>query len=246
LHLRNNWAEIENKLIQKVESLLLPLFHAKGNFWKSNSRLGRISEKEIKTDDYNKQSGQFSYGETKGTGCRTQGSSMKGFILGILTIAFRSCARSTIRADGFRELARGQSSIEGGNQSRWTRHGRKRGTLSPKIANPMLADEANLAAGADPIVIIARCPGDAARPKTSLAESLNPPAPQFMDDMADMPENRNFYILQQGIRWTALPDWGKALSEKQTWQLVTFPSRMHDLPQKPNKFSQNPSQSSRA
>ena len=51
-----------------------------------------------------------------------------------------------------------------------------------------------------------------------------------MDDMADMPENQNFYILQHGIRWTAMPGWGKVLSEKQTWQLVTFLSHMRDLP----------------
>jgi hypothetical protein len=36
--------------------------------------------------------------------------------------------------------------------------------------------------------------------------------------VADMPENQNFYILQHGIRWTAMPGWKEVLSEKQIWQ----------------------------
>jgi hypothetical protein len=35
--------------------------------------------------------------------------------------------------------------------------------------------------------------------------SLYPPAPQFNTEMADMPENQNFYILEHGVRWTAMP-----------------------------------------
>jgi hypothetical protein len=47
--------------------------------------------------------------------------------------------------------------------------------------------------------------------------------------VADMPENQNFYILQHGIRWTAM-GWKEVLSEKQIWQMMTFLSHMHDLP----------------
>jgi mono/diheme cytochrome c family protein len=48
--------------------------------------------------------------------------------------------------------------------------------------------------------------------------------------MADMPENQNFYILQHGIRWTAMPGWKNVLTEQQLWQLVTFLGHMRDLP----------------
>jgi mono/diheme cytochrome c family protein len=48
--------------------------------------------------------------------------------------------------------------------------------------------------------------------------------------MADMPENQNFYIIQHGVRWTAMPGWKNVLSEQQTWQVVTLLSHMHDLP----------------
>src|SRR6202030_1728224 len=102
---------------------------------------------------------------------------------------------------------------------------------APKLANPVTADETNLVAGSR--IYSAHCTlchGDPAHPKSPLADSLNPPAPQFTDDMANMPENQNFYIIQHGIRWTAMPGWKNVLSEQQTWQLVTFLSHMHDLP----------------
>src|ERR1700719_4380964 len=102
---------------------------------------------------------------------------------------------------------------------------------APKLANPVTADETNLVAGSR--IYSAHCSlchGDPAHPKSPLADSLSPPAPQFTDDTADMPENENFYIIQHGIRWTAMPGWKNVLSEQQTWQLVTFLSHMHDLP----------------
>jgi mono/diheme cytochrome c family protein len=102
---------------------------------------------------------------------------------------------------------------------------------APKVANPVTADEANLTAGArlyrDHCTL---CHGDPANSKSPLVDSLNPPAPQFMKDMADMPENQNFYILEHGIRWTAMPAWNTVLNEQQVWQTVTFLSHMHDLP----------------
>ena len=102
---------------------------------------------------------------------------------------------------------------------------------APKLTNPVTADEANLVAGAhlysDHCTL---CHGDPAHPKSPLADSLNPPAPQFTKDMPDKPENENFYIIQHGIRWTAMPGWKNVLSEQQSWQLVTLLSHMHDLP----------------
>ena len=102
---------------------------------------------------------------------------------------------------------------------------------APEAKNPVPADEANLVAGArlyrDHCSL---CHGDPAYPKSPLADSLNPRAPQFMEDMADMPENQNFFILQHGIRWTAMPGWKNALTEQQMWQTVTFLSHMQQLP----------------
>src|ERR1700720_4707379 len=102
---------------------------------------------------------------------------------------------------------------------------------APKLTNPVTADEANLVAGARLYSEhCTLCHGDPAHPKSPLADSLNPPAPQFTDDMADMPENQNFYILQHGIRWTAMPGWKNVLTDQQIWQLVALLGHMHDLP----------------
>ena len=102
---------------------------------------------------------------------------------------------------------------------------------APKLTNPVGVDEANLVAGARLYAEhCTLCHGDPAHPKSALADSLNPLAPQFTNDMADMPENQNFYIIQHGIRWTAMPGWKNVLSEQQTWQLVTFLSHMNNLP----------------
>jgi mono/diheme cytochrome c family protein len=102
---------------------------------------------------------------------------------------------------------------------------------APKAANPVAPDETNLVAGARLYrEHCALCHGDPANPKSMLADSLNPPAPQFMNDVPDMPENHNFYILQHGIRWTAMPAWKNVVTEQQTWQLVTFLSHMNNLP----------------
>jgi len=102
---------------------------------------------------------------------------------------------------------------------------------APKLTNPVAADETNLVAGARLYSEhCTLCHGDPAYPKSALADSLNPPSPQFIDEPADMPDNHNFYIIQHGIRWTAMPGWKNVLSEQQTWQLVTFLSHMRDLP----------------
>ncbi len=71
---------------------------------------------------------------------------------------------------------------------------------APKLANPVTADEANLVAEARLYSEhCTLCHGDPAHPKSALADSLNPTAPQFTNDMADMPENQNFYIVQHAL-----------------------------------------------
>jgi mono/diheme cytochrome c family protein len=156
---------------------------------------------------------------------------MKGFILGIVTAIF-------ILALGLLFALLGFVSVSADNppskmETTLAGHAMDASVAraAPKVANPITADEANLAAGArlyrDHCTL---CHGDPAHPKSPLADSLNPPAPQFMNDMADMPENQNFYILEHGIRWTAMPSWKDVLSERQIWQTVTFLSHMHELP----------------
>jgi mono/diheme cytochrome c family protein len=156
---------------------------------------------------------------------------MKGFIFGVLTVILILVLGLSFALMGFVSMRADNppSKMETTLATRAMDASVAR--AAPKVTNPAIADETNLVAGArlysDHCTL---CHGDPAHPKSPLADSLNPPAPQFTNDMADMPENENFYILQHGIRWTAMPGWKNVLSEQQTWQLVTLLSHMNDLP----------------
>jgi thiosulfate dehydrogenase len=166
---------------------------------------------------------------------------MKGFIVGIVTmllllalgLLFATMGFVSMRADN--PPSKMETALAGHVMDASVER------AAPKLANPVTADEANLLAGAglyrDHCTL---CHGDPAHPKSLLADSLNPPAPQFMNDMADMPEHQNFYILQHGIRWTAMPGWKTVLTDHQLWQLVTFLSHMHNLPPAANQLFAEP------
>jgi mono/diheme cytochrome c family protein len=156
---------------------------------------------------------------------------MKGFIFGITTVILVLAVGLLLALLGFVSMradsppSRLEAAVAGhAMDASVTRS-------APKLPNPVTADEANLTAGArlyrDHCTL---CHGDPAHPKAPLVDSLNPPAPQFVDDKPNMPEHQNFFILQHGIRWTAMPGWKNVLSEQQLWQLVTFLTHMSDLP----------------
>ena len=156
---------------------------------------------------------------------------MKGFVFGIVTMILILALGVLFALTGFVNMRADNppSTIETAVAGRAMDASIAR--AAPKLTNPITPDEANLAAGArlyrDHCAL---CHGDPAQPKSLLAGSLNPPAPQFMDDKPDMPENHNFYILQHGVRWTGMPGWKNVLSEQEIWKLVAFLSHMHDLP----------------
>jgi mono/diheme cytochrome c family protein len=102
---------------------------------------------------------------------------------------------------------------------------------APDVKNPLPQTDETLLAGARIYRDhCAGCHGDPVHPDLVLGHSFNPPAPQFMSDMADMPDNQNFYIIQHGIRWTGMPAWKNTLNDTQTWQVVTFLANTEKLP----------------
>jgi thiosulfate dehydrogenase len=156
---------------------------------------------------------------------------MKGFLFGILTVILILAVGLVFALLGFVNMRADnppshlETAIAGHAMDASV------GRAAPKLTNPLAADEANLLAGARLYrEHCTLCHGDSAHPKAPLSDSLNPPAPQFMDDKADMGENQNFFILQHGIRWTAMPGWKNVLNDQQLWQLVTFLSHMSNLP----------------
>lgn len=155
---------------------------------------------------------------------------MKTFILGvILTLVALAAAAYVAAHFGFidmradQKLSNFETTFAGGAMDASV------GRHAPALTNPIEPTDANLLAG---MTIYqekcAQCHGDPQMPESTLAEY--PPAPQFLSEPADMPENQNFYIIQHGIRLTAMPGWKESLNDDQIWKLVTFLSHMEKLP----------------
>lgn len=97
--------------------------------------------------------------------------------------------------------------------------------------NPVPATEQNIVAGARIYEdACAGCHGSPASPDSGFGASFNPPVPQFFQDAPDMPDYKNFYIVQHGIRWSGMPAWNRTLKEQQMWQVVTFLGNIGNLP----------------
>ena len=100
-----------------------------------------------------------------------------------------------------------------------------------QLKNPVAPTEENLAAGMKIYQKnCAGCHGDIHQPHGALADSLNPRAPQFLEDAPDMPEYQNYYIIQHGIRLSAMPAFRVSLKGEEIWQVTTFLSHMDKLP----------------
>lgn len=112
---------------------------------------------------------------------------------------------------------------------------------APDIKNPISPTEENLVAGAQLYLNhCAGCHGVPSNADSQFGRSFNPPVPQFFKDSPDMPENQNFYIIQHGTRWTGMPAWKNTLTTAQTWQIVTFMSKIEKLPPAASKVFEPP------
>lgn len=102
---------------------------------------------------------------------------------------------------------------------------------APEERNPVEATQANLIEGLKLYrTNCARCHGAPDHPEQTFGHPFYPPAPNFLEEAPDMPENQNFYIIKHGIRWTGMPAWGSVLSDNEIWELTTFLSHMNKLP----------------
>ena len=102
---------------------------------------------------------------------------------------------------------------------------------APKAVNPFPPNEDNINQGMIVYVMnCAVCHGSPAKKDNALGHSFYPPAPQFLEDPADMPENENYFIVQNGIRYTGMPGWKGTLTDEQMWKVTLFLSNMEKLP----------------
>lgn len=101
---------------------------------------------------------------------------------------------------------------------------------APETQNPIHPTDDNLIAGMKIYQTnCASCHGDIRSHHGMFADALYPRAPQFFEDVPDMPENQNFYIIQHGIRLSGMPAWKQTLSEQEMWQVTAFLSHMDKL-----------------
>lgn len=100
-----------------------------------------------------------------------------------------------------------------------------------KEEDPVQPTDANLANGMRLYkTYCAMCHASPDHPERNFGHPFYPPAPDFLREAPDMQENENFYIIEHGVRWSAMPAWDDTLSDTQIWTLVTFLSRMGKLP----------------
>jgi mono/diheme cytochrome c family protein len=100
------------------------------------------------------------------------------------------------------------------------------------IRNPLPVNDTNLAAGLKLYSQnCAVCHGGASGGRSNIAAGLYQDPPQFhREGVSDDPPGKVFWQIAHGIRWTGMPSFGKALNEKQLWQLTLFVQHIDTLP----------------
>ncbi len=103
---------------------------------------------------------------------------------------------------------------------------------APKQKNPVSATESNLIDGAKLYRDkCAGCHGSAINPNSDFGHSFYPRVPQFFGDQPpDMPENQDFYIIKNGVRFTAMPAWGNVMADSEIWQVIHVLTNIKRLP----------------
>src|SRR5882724_11277355 len=97
--------------------------------------------------------------------------------------------------------------------------------------NPVSPTEENLIAGADIYKEeCARCHGQANGHISILGSSFYPPVPQLPGHPSDRSDAELFWIVKHGVRNTAMPAWGKQLSDNDIWQVVGLIKNFDSLP----------------
>jgi mono/diheme cytochrome c family protein len=97
--------------------------------------------------------------------------------------------------------------------------------------NPVPPTEENLIAGAE--IYMQMCAKRHGRPNDGpsiYGASFYPPAPQLAAHPPQYTEAELFWIFKHGIRNTAMPAWGRQLSDEGIRQAVTFLKRLDPLP----------------
>jgi mono/diheme cytochrome c family protein len=120
-----------------------------------------------------------------------------------------------------------------GRVERWLLRTAKHASVSMSAARvqvPDLADPAMAAAGAGAYAAMcAVCHGAPGVDRRPLGVGLNPPAPDPAAMVADWSAAELFWIVENGLRMTGMPAWGRTHDERQLWEIVAFLQRMPEM-----------------
>lgn len=102
---------------------------------------------------------------------------------------------------------------------------------APRLQNPLSPSGDVLQAGLKGYRDgCAGCHGDYQKPSHWGMTAFYPRAPQFASEPPDKPEWQLFWIVKNGIRYTGMGAWSGEMPDDKIWQVVTFLSRMGNLP----------------
>jgi thiosulfate dehydrogenase len=102
---------------------------------------------------------------------------------------------------------------------------------APRLNSPVPPTDENLIEGMKVYTMnCALCHGGIDRQPSLLAHSFYPPPPNLILHPPDDPEWHVFYVIRNGVRYTGMPAWDKALSEPDLWKVTAFLTRIDKLP----------------
>ena len=101
---------------------------------------------------------------------------------------------------------------------------------APRVSDPLAPTDANIIEG---IKIYSMnctgCHGALDKKQVEFGQSFYPPAPQLILDPPDDPEWHIYYVVRNVVRYTAMPAWGKTMSESDMWKVTAFLARVEKL-----------------
>jgi thiosulfate dehydrogenase len=102
---------------------------------------------------------------------------------------------------------------------------------APRLNNPVPPTDENLIAGLKIYTMnCALCHGGIDRQPSVLEKSFYPPPPNLIMDPPDDPEWHLYFVIRNGVRYTGMPAWDKALTEPDIWKVTAFLARIDKLP----------------
>ena len=158
---------------------------------------------------------------------------MRGFVLGVVvTVVVAIAGGLAVVNFGLMSPA---ADHKPSHLERWAANRSLGATIARDTAgltDPLPASDENLSAG---VKLYATncvfCHGAADAKRSAPAAGFYIHAPQLADDgVEDDPEPVSYWKIAHGIRFSAMPAFGKTLTETQIWQLVQFLAKMDKLP----------------